>query len=233
MRKSAFVIAAFVLFVSAAGYAAFVASGAPRGNSARLGQSTPGPSGEDIPTPSEWVPFEAQMEKTVSGRPSVVGRFYRWRDGSKRSEMVLEGTDRRLITIINVGSNTYYEMSGDGVWCSHPMKVGKEYLPPKMRKNNSNGLQHLTATVEGFEVYRLTSDRRIVELSAPALNFFPLVQEDPVTGTRARYFGFKMNEPDPDLLVPPAAAAITIHSDLRGIVNNPTAAERPNLRSHK
>jgi hypothetical protein len=179
-------------------------------------QQTSAP-GADVPAPAHWVAFTASAER-VSSTSKLRGEFYRTSDGSTRSQWRRSDNALRSVNILNVAQGTYYEFGRNGEWCSHPMRLGPNgYHPPKMRTTNAN-LTPLNETVEGFAVYRLSGPSPVIETVAPELNFFPIVLTNALGGSQQRYFDIKIGEPAAELFLPPAAASVTAHINLMGIV---------------
>ena len=204
--------------------------GRPSSNAA-----TGSPVGVEIPGPASWVPFQADWEKTKTGVDPLRGRFVRGEDGSERSESIFEWQDRPLITIMNVGRNTYYEQSTDGVWCAHPMRVGTDgYFPLRMRSNANLTFTKLPETLEGLDVYQRASKvSAIVEYVAPALNFFPILIETAGTDERKRFLNIRMGPVDSREFFPPPGVAVIQHQNLRGIIQSVPGQPEPTLAQLK
>jgi hypothetical protein len=189
----------------------------------------------EIPSPSSWVPFSAQSEKTTA-RDRIIGSFYRASDGSTRSESTLEGQSWRRITIMNVATVTYFEQDRAGRWCSHPMRIHpKGHLPKKMRVTNPT-ISSVAEKPEGLTVYRMAGPSKVIQFVAPQLNFFPLILEEPLSGTRQRYYNIQIGEQHPELFLPPAGVDVASHSDLMGIVHlgpNDPEPKLSDLRRHQ
>lgn len=178
----------------------------------------------DVPSPDQWVPFRADVERSRAGSAErMVGRYFRGEDGSTRSELGVEG-ERAQITIMNVSTNTYYQLSTD-ISRSHPMRVSSQgWRPLKMRETNVN-LGKAANTIESFQVRQLSSPG-IVELVAPELNFFALISDNPVTGTRRRYYNIVKGRQESSLFEPPGGAFVQAHLMPMGMFSDGSAVPK-------
>ena len=183
----------------------------------------------EIASPGGWVPFRADIEKTgTESALKNVGTYYRSSDGSERTELGAEDDSSRLITIMNVAQNMYYQRARNGVWCSHPMGISpaKGWRPFRMREGNPN-IRPTVTVVETFDVRELIS-RDSVQLVAPALNFFAHRRDEKTTGLRERYFNVGVGEQDSALFQPPVGVLVVKHTQKMGNINDGSPA--PNLR---
>jgi hypothetical protein len=81
--------------------------------------------------------------------------------------------------------------------------------------------------VETFQVRQLNSPR-LVQLVAPELNFFALVEEDVLSGARTRYYNITRGAQDLNLFSPPEGVAVVPHLHPMGIIND--GSEVPSLK---
>lgn len=216
MRRA--ITAVGLLLSAVCGYLTF-------GTAAQL--ATTASQSHDVAAPSHWVPFSADVEitrPTASAR--LTGRFFRSSNGSSRQEF-LESAP--LVTIMNVGMNTYFELRR-GQWCRHPMGVGpKGYHPLKMREENAT-LGKRPIQFESLVVRELRNPRTI-ELIAPELNFFAVTTEGVPSGAKTRYHNIVKGEPDPSLFEPPPAADVVMHQTPMGILENGTQPKLSEIKA--
>lgn len=90
---------------------------------------------EEIPSPRDWVSFEADVRVMSPGKAEVSGRFHRGSDGSERLVTTLNGR-QMVVSIWHVPSSTYYLRRPDGMWVSGPMKLPQSGWRPPPCANN-------------------------------------------------------------------------------------------------
>lgn len=191
------------------------------------------PSGIVGSQPATWVPFEADVTILSPGEPNIVGRFYRSSDGSTRLVTESEDRSQRVISIKNVSQQRLYILTRGGAWLSNPMTLPRNgWRPPQFAAGRAGiGEVPLSQQVEGFQVYRQTlQGDDVVHLRAPALNFFPIVRQDLLSGKRQIYSNIRLIEPPAGLFTPPPGAAVRDRPEPKGIVAAPASGNkfRPN-----
>jgi hypothetical protein len=191
---------------------------------------TPANSGVIIPSPENWVAFDAVGEqRNTTGSLYAHVKHYQNADGSTRRESGADPDRPDLITISNVPLARYF-MFIRGSWTSHPMYPPADGYRPLKRLTGTSGLDRAPATVPvaGFEVYRQilqprTGDIETVRYVVPALNFFE-VKSEASNGSRHEYFGVVVRPQPADLFTPPPGATVEIRSEPMGIISQKEAA---------
>jgi hypothetical protein len=188
-------------------------------NSAAAAQvSTP----DAIPSPTEWVPFDASMRKVSPKEGTMEGRYYRRSDGSTRFDTGPTINNIRVISISNVANSEHYELT-KGTWKSYRMILPPEgYRPGARSFNITRGLEAWPEAVQGFEVVRLTTEDGLIRFQAPALNFFNLLTE--FQGTRQEFFDVRLREQPRELFFPPRDVEVEKRPEYNGIVSERGAA---------
>jgi hypothetical protein len=166
---------------------------------------------------TEWVAFSADLRIDANG-PSQLGKFYRSRDGSTRTEQVLD--NKEAIVIANHGRALLYRgMSGE-VWTEQPLVASGK--GPSRPSQHALSQMAPCAKLEGLEAveWRPASGTRVVLI--PALNYFQAVIEK--TGIRVEYSNLKVGDQDASLFEPPVGTLLRRLSK---------AADVPNLVDRK
>jgi hypothetical protein len=170
-----------------------------------------------FPSPDEWTPFTADATKTNAGG-AVLGRFYRWSDGSTRLDSGPSRSDLRSIDIKNVGlerSFTYNEASG---WTERPMKLRTGVLaPPRVRARDLADSPRMR--FENREAFIRTDPGGIIRVVVPELNFF-LVDFILPNGDRTRHDNVRIGEPPVEFLLPPPGAFVAYSPEFGGIIEH-------------
>jgi hypothetical protein len=180
------------------------------------------PEGQPIPSaPSRWVAFTADLTVTKPGNPSVVGRFFRSSDGSRRMTTGPALDDIRVIYIMNALEGQEYIYTTQSEWSvtSVPGVTPGHYLPPTVMPTRPDISEYpyrlalkrgqsgsLTAT-SGFQALQTSEADGTTKLTVPELNMFEVVKEHP-TGRREAYTNIELVEPSPELFRPPAGVAV-------------------------
>lgn len=199
---------------------------AARGNAqdarAIQSQETPGPR---IASPENWVPFTAEWRR-VKPRPNaesvvVVGRFSRASNGSTRLESGPESEPARVIDIKNIARRLYYttarDANGNRYWVEQPLRLGPDGWKPMLMRERADRVV-LKEPFDGRQVVSVVVGPGMVDLMAPALNFYPLVKTYIPTGDRTEAHVVSTDEPAGDLFEPPAGAEIRRSEKPAGIV---------------
>ena len=192
-RKALLLLALPVLSVAAVAY--------------RQAQSQPVPPVTPIEQPTTWVAFEADVRITQPGEPIIVGRFYRSRDGSTHLETGPEGDGKRVISIRNIQRSLHYSRMGSGKWMSRPMRLPAQGWRPIPVKASPKEVK-LVERVADQEVYRNVSEADgTIRLRAPALNMYPVVEQD-IRGWRKELSNIRLADPPDELFEPPPGVPV-------------------------
>ena len=153
-------------------------------------QQSPPPA--EIPAPSEWVEFSADVRGQGPDGP-FEGKFYRGADGSTRKEMTQVGGTITRIVITNLTRGEQYTCVKT---CgTRPIKMPT--TPPRMRSHP--GMKKLDKPFEGFEGYVWESGTTSTVI--PALNFFAV--EMMSTGLFEKYSNIRLGKQPSSLFEKP------------------------------
>lgn len=175
--------------------------------------------------PNGWVPFSANVETTTPGAETQTGRYFRNKDGSERFEAARASDGATIVEILNLRQSTYYVSTNHLGWVSKAMDVGiSDRRPRKMYAEMTQlvrypykldllkgGSRNLRAT-QGLDAYMYTTGSGSVRLMIPALNFFPVVMQQPA-GRAKTFFNIVVGEPSAELFVPPADASVRVSTE--------------------
>jgi hypothetical protein len=187
-----------------------------------------------VPQPSAWVPFAADIQIVSDMGQKLVGRVYRARDGSSRTDTGLSMDKMTVSGIKNIPQAKFYLLSRDG-WTVQPME-----LPPTGWVPTSfpaRLVTRLAERVENFEVVRGETERE-VSLFAPALNLYPIAQTfkkcaPGVVDCGTRLTNIVMGDQPADLFLPPGDATLVQLTKPGGIVKDERAERsRGNQPAH-
>lgn len=187
---------------------------------------------EEIPSPPQWIPFQADVLVSSPGtEEKVSGKFWRSSDGSERLETSRSGK-RLVISIHNIPGATFYYTRPDGPWYSAPMRLplGGWHPPRRLKGNNGVNVHPFRVSAgrgqtpsvlsnEGFQVYQVVNPAGDVRLEAAELNFFALVKQS-ITGRREEYFNVAFSEPPAELFLPPPGVSVSALREPDGIVTS-------------
>ena len=189
---------------------------------------------EVLPSPSEWVAFDADVMVSSPGEV-ILGRFHRAADGSQRL-VTGDGASITVITIWNVSEGEYYLKDPKDRWFRGPLRMPSNGLRPRQRLKDTVGMhaypsrlafregQNRSLSAEdGFEVYFIVGANGSIRFEAPDLNWFPLIHQS-VTGRRVERFNVVLRDQAPELFLPPPDAVIGYATE-PGYVNEPTEEE--------
>jgi len=187
-------------------------------------EAQPTNEGQEIASPRTWTAFIAEgVIDNERKQFHAEGTLYRDSNGSERWDQ--GKPDVTYISIKNIPQSLWYEgkrqPDGTWQWQSRPMELPETgWLPPRISENRA-GMQADTMTFEGLELRKQISASGRQAWLSPDLNFFTVrVDDDPVTGTRQRYFDIRREEPNAELFAPPATADVETRSDPGGIVRS-------------
>jgi hypothetical protein len=152
------------------------------------------PAGE-IPSPSDWVAFSAEVRGETPAGP-YEGRFYRGADGSTRKETGPRGGPIDRIVIVNLTRGEEYSCRKTCTTTSIDEKRPK--TPSRMRK--IAGLTTLDRPVEGFQAYLWESGT--TQTVIPELNFFAV--ELRTTMVSEKYSNIRVGSQPPELFERPS-----------------------------
>jgi hypothetical protein len=153
--------------------------------------------------PESWVPFSADFRVFGPGINTATGRFYRFSDGSTRSET--RTLADLAIGIVNVGLGRFYSYSRGTGWVSQPLELPPEGLKPRLPLA-SEAFERVSEPWEGLEVWRLVDRTGAAFLIAPALNAFT-VRREAGQGPSFEFTNIVIGEPQASLL-PPMSATV-------------------------
>ncbi len=149
----------------------------------------------DIP----WRAFRGEFRST-SGGVATRGRFFRHRDGSTRRETLAPDSEAEFITIVNIGQSRFYSYSA-GSWSAQPLKLPVRLTFPPTGSDFPNATPQADR-VAGYRVVGAYTVLGTLLLRAPALDYFPLVEEHPHPALRIE-FGSVVEGPIPDEIFSP------------------------------
>lgn len=176
----------------------------------------PAATTQDIPSPDNWVAFEADETLTGLGRPEAVyGRFYQGADGSTRHETGPRPTEMRVVDIKNISLSRWFVWGG-GQWYSYPMILPKTGRTPRKMSEGSVKPVAPVANIP-FDLHEVTLSERRTQLVAAALNFFAIVEER-VDDYRLERTNITIQAQDPTVFLPPAGATVVECPQPGGIV---------------
>jgi hypothetical protein len=182
------------------------------------------PTIQDVPSPDSWVGFDADETTTMPGHPETVyGRFNQGADGSTRHETGPRLGEPRIIDIKNITLSRLFVFAnvGEGSkWYSYPMILPPNGVKPqKMRQADAKPVT-LPLPNNPFQLLTVTSNRGDVQFVAPALNFFPILEQQ-ASGHRRERTNVVVRAQDPSLFEPPTGAAVVECPQPAGIVSRP------------
>ena len=176
-----------------------------------ISQAPAGPiaTGQQVPAPSTWVGFSADLKISHPTRSTTYGRHLQDEHGCTRRETVNpDGT--LMIAISNYQTARSYTF-GRGVWTSQEIRL----IPGLARRPPNSLVQQLAKKVEGFDAYlstiRVTSPRGNYtedRLVIPALNFFVVEQTRTATNETTTAENIRLGSPDHAEFLPPAGASV-------------------------
>jgi hypothetical protein len=151
-----------------------------------------------------WRAFRGEFTST-SGGVETRGRYYRHRDGSVRRDVLRADGSPEFITIENVAASRFYSFSG-GSWTSQPLRIAARRMLPPTAADFPNASPQ-TARVAGYRVVSAYTVLGTLMLRAPALDYFPLVEDHPHPALRVAFVSIVEEPSAGDLFVPPAGTA--------------------------
>ena len=157
-----------------------------------------------LPQPA-WATFRAEFTST-GGTTETRGRFYRRRDGSIRKETLGADGAAEFVTIQNRPSMRFYSFS-DGSWSSQPLQLATRLTMPPTGADFPSAMPQPERVV-GYRVVRTDTALGTVLLRAPALNYFPLVEDHPFPSLRVEFVSVTEGDVDAALFEPPAGAPV-------------------------
>ena len=146
-----------------------------------------------------WRAFRGEFRST-SGGVETRGRFFRHRDGSTRRETLAANGDVEFITIVNIGQSRFYSYSA-GSWSAQPLKLPVRHIFPPTGADFPNATPQADR-IAGYRVVGAYTVLGTLMLRAPALDYFPLVEEHPHPALRIE-FGSIVEEPIRDEIFSP------------------------------
>lgn len=178
--------------------------------------------GELIPQPDTWVPFSAEITRTLPTGESVTGQVYRGADGNELTiETVSDGNTTVVIRhITNYTHGLYYHSAKPKEWFSGPLRMpasGRRQVQfrtksPGLQRYNwklamRNGEQQSLNADAGFDAWLSTASNGTTHLLVPALNFYPVVSSS-VGGARRVLSQIVIGPVDASMFVPPPGESI-------------------------
>lgn len=157
-----------------------------------------------------WVPFSATMRFSGEGVVPSEGRFWRFSDGSTRSETY--AAKDMAITINNVAARRVYSCTGASGWVSHPLELPADGLHPLVLLATP-GVRELPEKWEGLTVYAVTDAEGTERVIAPAINGF-VVRRTGSKGPNVEVTDIVIGEPGV-ALTPPEGAPVVEKHDVR------------------
>jgi hypothetical protein len=191
-----------------------------------LGQTSPpltATRAELIQQPPNWVPFSAQLQKTISGGGQIAGRYYQGRDGSTRYEtglgpVLFEVTG---IGIKNIKLQKFFKFNRRDGWTEQPMQLPADGWYP--RPALASIYVTTDETLEGLRLVKKTS-ADTVRWFAPELNLFTVKTETRDCGAPGvtcleQFYNFRREDQPEELFNLPADADnVTLLSVPGGII---------------
>jgi hypothetical protein len=171
-----------------------------------------------IDSPTQWVPFEADVTITHPGGEPIFGRYFRSSNGSHRLETGPNPNEMLVVSITNIPDSLQY-VFGHDKWTRQPGPGLAEFgTPPRWRKTPQWSLygyklaiqrgQSGSATAsDGWEAYRVISGEGVMRLKVPALNLFDALIQRP-DGRYEVYKNVDLREPPAELFRPPSDAIV-------------------------
>jgi len=171
--------------------------------------------------PSAWVAFTADVTITKPNTASVIGRFFRGSDGSRRLETGPRIDDIQVIYILNTAEAQQYVFSSKAGWTvtAVPTLSAGRVLPSTFLPQRPDIVEYpyrlaiklgesgsLTA-LAGFRAYQTNGPDGTMRLTVPELNLFDVVINSG-NGRSERYSNVSLTVPDPTLFRPPPGVAI-------------------------
>ena len=129
-----------------------------------------------IPSPTEWVAFDASFTTISQGQPSpgikntIVPRMV-------QPEWTMDYRDRWFLSnFSNTSVERQYEYSRER-WRAYPVRMPPGGYHPPLKSLATKGLKPSSTAVQGFEVYLFTGPDGEVLFQVPALNFFAVASQ--------------------------------------------------------
>ena len=152
-----------------------------------------------------WRSFRGEF-RSVSGGVETTGRYYRHRNGSARRETLGTAGTPEFITIENLSASRFYAFSA-GSWTEQPLKLPATRATPPSGAAFPNATPQ-TERVAGYRVVGAYTVLGTLMLRAPALDYFPLVEDHPHPALRVEFVSI-VEEPVGDaLFLPPSDARV-------------------------
>ena len=158
-----------------------------------------------VQSSSGWVPFRAGFRQLRNGELEAAGRYARHHDGSTLRETSSPAGDTRFITIVNVPEGRFYSFAG-GTWTVQPLILRRARHLPDRRADSQ--LVGVVERVGGLRLVRETTATGAVLLRAPALDFFPVIEQHPEPPMRRELFDIVVEPVDASWFFPPAGARV-------------------------
>jgi hypothetical protein len=152
-----------------------------------------------------WRAFRGEFTSTTGGIETR-GRYFRHRDGSVRREVLRADGGAEFITIENVAAARFYSFSG-GSWTAQPLRIAARRMLPPTGADFPNASPQ-TERVAGYRVVSAYTVLGTLMLRAPALDYFPLVEDHPHPALRVAFVSVVEEPLADDLFVPPAGTAV-------------------------
>jgi hypothetical protein len=150
-----------------------------------------------------WAAFQAEF-RAVGGGAETRGRFSRRSDGSVRRETLGPDAAPAFITIENRASLRFYSFSG-GTWTAQPLA---QATSRPARASDFPGADPTPLPHDGRRVVRVVTPTGAVQLRAPGLDFFAVVEEHPDPPLRVEYRVVSRDDPPAALFEPPAGVPV-------------------------
>jgi hypothetical protein len=152
-----------------------------------------------------WRAFRGEF-RSVSNGVETKGRYWRHRDGSARRETLGADGKAEFITIESLSASQFYSFSA-GSWTAQPLRLpATRTLPP-----TGTAFPNATPQTERVAGYRVVGAYTVLGtlmLRAPALDYFPLVEDHPHPALRVEFVSI-VEEPVGDtLFLPPPGAEV-------------------------
>lgn len=164
---------------------------------------------EFVQQPETWQPFVGEIRITDPRTPGevVVGRVYRWSDGSERNDTGPEGGPIKVISIRNHSTNWFYVWREDKGWHRRPLGVSLTRPLKRIHRVGERSYFEDAPPIEGLKILRSVKGKK-TRLLAPDLNMYAVVLEEE-GARRVEIHNIRLEEPSPELLVPPSGVKMT------------------------
>jgi hypothetical protein len=178
-----------------------------------------------IEQPNHWVAFEADVQ-VLQGADSgdLRGRFYRNSDGSTRlEEEQVNDRENRTVSIHNIALAKWFTFNPLKGWTSRPMVLPPNGWQPALQYQGNPQFRPSTIQRDGRPLYEKTFGSDEIWVEDPALNFFPVIKQELLTGRHETYTKIVEIEPPAELFEPPVGADVVELRQPGGIVWAATA----------